>query len=148
MFAIDTNILVYAHNRDSGFHRPAIGFIEKVMNNRDEKGNVDICIPVQVLMEFVNVMTRQSLPRALKLEEAIDIISQYNLSGARIVDHRPSQLKTFIDLLMSVRSRKKVFDIALAATLKDNGIEGLYTANVADFAPFKFLRVVNPLLSR
>jgi predicted nucleic acid-binding protein len=90
-------------------------------------------------------MTRQSLPRALKLEEAVDVIEQYTQSGARIVDHRPSQLKTFVELLRSTRSRKKVFDVALAATLKDNGIEGLYTANVADFASFKFLRVVNPL---
>ena len=43
---------------------------------------------------------------------------------------------------------KKVFDIALAATLKDNDIEGLYTANVSDFKDFSFLKVVNPLVAK
>lgn len=42
-------------------------------------------------------------------------------------------------------TRKRVFDVALAATLKDNGIVGLYTANVADFEGFGFLEVINPL---
>jgi len=48
-------------------------------------------------------------------------------------------------LLSSVTTRKKIFDIALVATLKDNGISGIYTANVADFEEFSFLKVINPL---
>jgi hypothetical protein len=38
IFAIDTNLLVYAHNRDSPFHESAKRFIETVMNERDENG--------------------------------------------------------------------------------------------------------------
>jgi hypothetical protein len=44
-----------------------------------------------------------------------------------------------------ISTRKKVFDVALAATLKDNHISGLYTNNVDDFEGFDFLRVINPL---
>jgi len=44
-----------------------------------------------------------------------------------------------------VTTRKKVFDVALAATLKDNDISGLYTVNVDDFKGFDFLTIVNPL---
>jgi len=38
------------------------------------------------------------------------------------------------------------FDLFLAATLKDNGIEGLYTLNDDDFKDFDFLKIVNPLI--
>lgn len=37
MFAIDTNLLVYAHNIASEFHEEAKSFLEKVMNKRDEE---------------------------------------------------------------------------------------------------------------
>jgi hypothetical protein len=45
----------------------------------------------------------------------------------------------------NMASRKRVFDIAIAATLKDNGIQGLYTANPDDFKQLDFLDVINPL---
>jgi len=32
-----------------------------------------------------------------------------------------------------VTTRKKIFDVALVATLKDSDISGLYTVNVGDF---------------
>ena len=60
MYSIDTNILVYAHNRDSTFHGKAVTFLETVLNRRNPQGQVEICLTVQVLMEFVNVITRQN----------------------------------------------------------------------------------------
>ncbi len=39
----------------------------------------------------------------------------------------------------------KVFDVALAATLKGKNVAGLYTVNVDDFKDFPFLNVENPL---
>jgi len=147
MFAIDTNLLVYAHNKDSEFNEEASAFMEKVMNQRDEEGNLSICIPTQVLMEFVNVITRQNLEKPLSLSEAIDVVQEYVESGVSIINQRETQIQTFLDLLGSVTTRKKIFDVALVATLKDNGISGLYTVNVGDFEEFYFLEVVNPLQS-
>lgn len=37
MFAIDSNLLVYAHNKDSDFNEASTIFLEKVMNDRDEE---------------------------------------------------------------------------------------------------------------
>ncbi len=144
MFAIDTNILVYAHNKDSIFNFKATAFLEKVMNDRDEEGKLSVCIPTQVLMEFINVVTRQNLKNPLSLNEAINIVRDYLDLDVKIINQRETQIETFIELLTSVSTRKNVFDVALAATLKDNEIEGLYTLNVNDFKEFKFLKVVNP----
>ena len=55
MYAFDTNILVYAHNSASSLHVPAKSFVERKMNTFDNNGNLSICIPAQVLMEFMNV---------------------------------------------------------------------------------------------
>ena len=41
-FAIDANLLVYAHNTDSKFHKKAAAFIEKVMNERNEEASTTL----------------------------------------------------------------------------------------------------------
>ena len=145
MFSIDTNILIYAHNKDSEYNEKATAFLEKVLNERDEEGNLSVCLTAQVLMEFVNVITRQNLEKPLSLSEAIQVTNDYLEAGIKIVYQRETQIRTFLDLLSSVTTRKKVFDIALAATLKDHEISGIYTANAADFKDFDFLEVINPL---
>ena len=59
MYAVDTNLLVYAHNADSTFHEPAREFIESMLNTRDDNGNFKVCIPAQVLVEFTQHQTQQ-----------------------------------------------------------------------------------------
>ena len=147
MFLIDTNILVYAHNKDSLFNEKASTFLEKVMNERDKEGKLSVCITAQVLMEFINVITRQVLENPLSLQEAINVVQDYIETGIKIINQRETQIQTFLDLLGSISTRKKVFDVALVATLKDNNIAGIYTVNVADFDEFDFLKVINPLQS-
>jgi len=146
MYAIDTNILVYAHNIGSAYHERAKTFIEQVMSTTDENRKYNVCIPSQVLIEFLNVITWSRLESPLPLNEATEIVKAYFHSGVDIIHPSPNQLNTLFELLETVKSRKKVFDVALVATLKDNGIEGLYTVNTKDFADFAFLDVQNPLL--
>jgi len=145
MFAIDTNLLVYAHNTASPYHTQAKAFVEAVMNTRDEDGNLSVCLPAQVLMEFVHVITWQHLEAPLSLSAAIQVVQDYRDTGVAIISHQETQIQTFLALLTTLSTRKKVFDVALAATLKDNGITRLYTVNTADFEEFEFLEVTNPL---
>jgi hypothetical protein len=129
MVAIDTNILVYAHNSGAAKHETAKAFL---------------CIPSQVLVEFMNVITWTRLEAPLSLRDAKIIVEDYLNSDAEIIYPKPTQLVTLLNLLDSVKSRKKVFDVALAATLKDNGIQGIYTLNTSDFEEFAFLEVKSP----
>jgi hypothetical protein len=147
MFAIDSNLLVYAHNDDSEFNERAAAFLERAMNERDEGGSLSVCIPSQVLTEFVNVVTRKSLKKPLSLGEAISTVNDYLKGGVEVLNHRETQTHTFLELLGSITTRRKIFDVALAATLKDNGVTEFYTANTDDFEDFDFLRAVNPLKS-
>ena len=145
MFAIDTNLLVYAHNTDSEFHKQTAAFVTKVVNERDHKGQHAICLPTQILSEFVHVVTWQRVEKPLSIVEAIRVVRDYRDAGIPIIHQRETQIQTFLEILESSTTRKKVFDMVLAATLKDNGISGLYTVNVSDFKTFDFLEVINPL---
>lgn len=86
MFSIDTNLLVYAHNRDSQFNEKASAFLEKVLNERNEYGNLSVCLSSQVLMEFINVITRQNIERPLSIPEAIIVINDYLDTGIQIIN--------------------------------------------------------------
>ncbi len=66
--------------------------------------------------------TRQNLEKPLSLSEAIQVTNDYLETGIKVINQRETQIRTFLDLLSSVTTRKKVFDIALVVTLKDNGI--------------------------
>jgi hypothetical protein len=77
---------------------------------------------------------------------AIKVVRKYTeLLRIPVIYPKPTQLQTFLSLLETTTTRKKVFDVALAATLKDNNVAGLYTVNVDDFKGFPFLQVENPL---
>ena len=145
MYAIDTNLLVYAHNKDAAYHKQAEAFIEQVMNERDAQSRFQVCIPAQVLVEFLNVITWSKLEAPLSLAQAIRIVQTYIDSGVPIIHAQPTQLSTCLALLAGVTTRKKVFDVVLVATLKDVGVKGLYTVNTKDFVEFDFLNVVNPV---
>ncbi len=144
LFAIDTNLLVYAHHLEAKYHQSAKAWLERIMNERDEQGNLSVCLPAQVLMEFVNVITWQQLKQPLSLSEAKQVVEDYVDTGIRIISQRDTHIETFLSLLSVVKSRKQIFDVSLAAVLKDHGIAGLYTVDVADFEVFDFLEVINP----
>ena len=145
LFAIDTNLLVYSHHLEAKYHQSAKAWLERIMNERDEQGNLSVCLPAQVLMEFVNVITWQQLKQPLSLWEAKRVVQDYVDTGIRIIYQRDTHIETFLSLLSVVKSRKQIFDVSLAAVLKDHGIMGLYTVDVTDFEVFDFLEVINPL---
>jgi predicted nucleic acid-binding protein len=142
-FAIDTNILVYAHNKRSPFHEKAKTFVNFMLA---EQNDIKICIPVQVFTEFLRIVTWQKLESPLSLPIAISLIQDYIDAGVCLLGQRETQLQHFLDLMQQVNTRNKIFDVALAVTLKDNDIQGIYTANVDDFIEFEFLEVINPLI--
>jgi predicted nucleic acid-binding protein len=104
--------MVYAHNTASSFHPQAKAFIEQVMNERDADGKLSICIPGQALMEFLNVITRQQLESPLSLQRAAQLVQDYIDSGVTILYPQSTQLTTLLDLLKSVTTRQKIFDVA------------------------------------
>lgn len=106
---IDTNVLVYANNRDSEFHAVCKSVVEKAIN-----GEIEAVVAVQNLIRII-APTSQSIDTLAKLIEK----------------HSPRS--------------QSIFDYLLVATMLDNGIHGIYTANSEHFKHFDSITVINPL---
>lgn len=143
MIAVDTNILVYAHRRDSAFHDVAR---ERVSGLAEGRGAW--ALPWPCLHEFVGIVTHPRiyktptpLARALDQVEAwleSPLVSLLAESGAHWV--------TLKRLLQAARvSGPQVHDARIAALCVDHGVRELWTAD-RDFGRFAPLRTVNPLV--
>lgn len=144
-FAIDANILVYAYDDLSPFHEKAKQFLTEKINTKIN-GKPSICLCYQTCTEFIYSATFEKLPNPLTLNQAQPIINQLIQYNVEVIYQQPTQLKTFLEIFNQKPSRKRLYDISLIATLKDNGIRGIYTANTKDFQDYPLLTVINPLI--
>ena len=141
---IDTNILVYANNRDSEFHSVCKSIVTDSI-----KGDVQAVIALQNLIELYAIITdKRRVERPLTPKKAKDLIEYYEGNGnIRIIAPLPQTLRTVIKLIDKHKPKSQsVFDYFLVATMLDNDVHSIYTANDKDFKHFKGISVINPLI--
>ena len=141
MVGIDTNILLYAHDRSSPFLEPAKQFIASAC----EEGIIGIAD--LSLLEFYSVITDgRKIPEPLSPSDASEIVDD-------ILSADEFQVFSFNHLIMNktlVYARKHhiarygINDIYIAQTLAYYGIKSIFTANVKDFKKFDFIEAINP----
>lgn len=144
IYAIDTNILVYAYNLDSPLNTRASSFLEDEVLT----GNIKACLPYQSLYEFFATITDpRRVEKPLEPMEAKEIIETYKKArNISKIYPRKSNLRNVIDLISKYNiSKQEIFDIVFVATLLDNRIEGIITRYTSHFDRFEFLHVLNPL---
>lgn len=142
MIAVDTNILVYAHRRDTpDWHEPAKACLEQLGSGRAPWG-----LPWSVAHEFVAVVTRLK-HRPATLGEAIDFIERLVHTDSCVpLAEPPGYLPRFAELATAGRATGLlVFDARIAATCLAHGVRELWTAD-HDFGRFPSLRTRNPLV--
>ncbi len=140
---IDTNILVYAHNKDSEFHSDCKSIVAKAVKNE-----IKAVIAVQNLIELYAIITdKRRVKHPLSPEKAKELIQFYRWNNSiRIIAPLPDTIDTVLKLVAKHHPKSQsVFDYLLAATMIENGIHGIYTANSADFKHFKEITVINPM---
>ena len=143
MIAIDTNILIYAHRRDSPHHRAAVERIRSLA-----EGRAAWAIPWPCLHEFYSIVTnpRIYLPPSTS-DEALTQMEEWlkapTLAALRESEQHWSQLRTLITAGRIVGPR--VHDARVAAICIEHGVSELWTAD-RDFSRFPNLNTVNPLI--
>lgn len=144
MIAVDTNILVYAHRRDSPFHPQAA---ERIRALAESSGAW--AIPWPCLHEFLAIVTHPRIyapPTAL--DQALDQVDAWRespsltLIGETSVHH--------LDALRALAMNGKIagpafHDARIAAICLQHGVEALWSAD-RDFGRYPELKVVNPLI--
>ena len=135
MISFDSNILVYAADRDAGErHRRAATLIE----NSIRAGN---CIQtLQSLCEFFNVLTRKLSVDPLAAAAFVE-------GWSAVVSVETSRTQDLADAMRAVRVHRLSFwDGMLWATIRRIGIKVLLTEDFQDGRVIEGVRIVNPFV--
>ncbi|PYU81224.1 MAG: PIN domain nuclease [Acidobacteria bacterium] len=132
---VDTNILVYAHDRETGLkHNRARAVIEQLWRSG---GGV---LSTQVLQELcINVRRKASRP--LSLEETRRLLRDY-LSWDVVVNTGESVLEA---LALESRFKISFWDALIVQAAGISGATVLYSEDLADGHLYGSVRVINPL---
>jgi len=140
---IDTNILVYANNEDSPYHNTSKELIENALN-----GNIKAALAIQNLVELYAIITdKKRVEHPLPPDKAKRLIDFYGSNNhISIICPTHHTVNTIIKLIGKYRPLgQSIFDHLLVATMLDNNVNQIYTANSKHFESFGFLKVMNPL---
>lgn len=146
MRAVDTNILVYSHRRESQHHSSASGLLTELA-----EGDQLWAIPWPCCYEFLSVVTNRGIwkERASTPEQAWEQFCRWKASP---VNRMIGETEGFAEVLGQLVNRPdvtggKVHDARIAAICMAHGIEVLLTAD-RDFSLFPKLPTVNPISAR
>ncbi len=141
MLSIDTNILLYAQNRDSPEHQRARAFMARCA------AQTDLAICELVLVELYQLLRNPAvLARPLSAPDAEAICNSWR-SNPRwaLIESAPIMDKVWAIGGRSGIARRAVFDARIALTLRYHGVTEFATRNVADFEGYGFSRLINPI---
>lgn len=132
---VDTNILVYAEDRDSGAkHEAARDLVVRLWNERSG------VLSVQVLQEFFITVTRK-LRKPLSAAKAAEIVRDY-LTWT-VVNNSGDLLLQAISLHQT--ARLSFWDALVVQAALEAGCDTLYSEDLNDGQRFGSLVIVNPL---
>ena len=141
-FALDVNILLYASDASSAYHRQAKSFIESCM----AQGEV-FCLGWPTVMSYLRIATHPAIfDHPLSPQEAMgNIETLLALPHARLLSEEEGFWAIYRAMAEEVPIRgNAVPDAHLAALLRHHGVKTLYTHD-RDFLKFPFLDVRDPL---
>jgi len=143
MISIDTNILLYAQNKDCREHPAAYNFVLEC-SLRD-----DLVLCELVLVELYVLLRNPSvIKRPLSSAQAAEVCQIYRRNPKwRLVENAPVMASVWEQANGAGFPRRRIFDLRLALTLRHHGATDLATANTRDFQDLGLNRVWNPLVS-
>jgi len=143
MFVVDTNILIYAANRNCLEHKCCREFLE-----RWRVQNSVWYTTWGIIYEFLRVTTHPrvfqhpwSIEKAWAFVQAL--LDAPNLTVLSETDRHHKTAKEIFALNQLVTGNL-VFDAHTAILMKEHGVQVIYTHDM-DFHRFPFLKVVDPL---
>jgi len=133
---VDTNILVYAHDRAAGVkHTRARQLVEDLWNSG--KG----VLSTQVLQELC-VSLRRKARHPLSLEEVRLLIEDY-LSWQVVINTPPAIIQA---LELEARYKISFWDALIVQAAENSGVAILYSEDLSAKQSYGSIRVVNPLV--
>ena len=144
MIAVDSNVLVYAHRRDSPWHGEATTRLKELA-----EGTAAWAIPWPCVHEFLSIVTHPRIyDPPSTLAQAIDQVEAWLASPSLVLlaedrDYWPG-LRVILERARVAGPR--IHDARIAALCTSHGVRELWTAD-RDFGRFADLQARNPLVS-
>jgi toxin-antitoxin system PIN domain toxin len=141
MIAVDTNLLVYAHRRDSAFHAPAAACLRGLA-----EGLAGWAIPWPCVYEFWNVATHPRIfaPPSTPEQALAQLEAWMSAPGCHLLGDLPGQRPALRQLVDAAVRGPLVHDARIALVCQAHGVETLWSVD-RDFSRFPWLTVRNPL---
>lgn len=140
---IDTNLLLYAANRDAPEHPRTIAFIKEAARSRTRW-----FLTEGILYEFLRVATHHKVfRRPLRWAEAAEFLQPFlDHPDFSILSAGQNHWRLLPAVLEHVAhpSGNLFFDVRTVVLMREHGIRRIYTADV-DFLQFADIEVINPL---
>jgi toxin-antitoxin system PIN domain toxin len=144
MIAIDSNVLVYAHRKDSPWHEVAYARILQLA-----EGQAPWAIPWPCIHEFLAIVTHPCIyAPPTPLETAVDQVEAWMESPSLVLlsesENYWEQLRAIIQAARV--SGPQIHDARVASLCCQHGVDELWTAD-RDFGRFPGLKTRNPLVA-
>jgi len=131
---VDTNILVYAEDRDAGLkHETARSLVQELWQSREG------ILSIQILQEFFVTVTRK-VRVPLSPVKARRIVEEY--MSWQVVENTGPLLLDGIRLAKS--ARLSLWDALVVAAARSTGCDILYTEDLNEGQRIDHVRIVNP----
>lgn len=135
---IDSNLLVYFLQSEAPKTGKAREIFKNIFQNR-----IEAHVTHQNILETTSVLTKRYHQDIEEVHEKLEaLINEFQF---RIILPKPQTYKTFKNLLKS-GDQKHLFDIYLAATALDNGVNTILTENTKDFEGIEEITAINPFI--
>lgn len=143
MIAVDTNLLVYAHRRDSPWHEGARRVVYELAEGRSAWA-----VPWPCVSEFLSTVTHPRIYRPpTESAKAVDQVRAWMESPSLVmIGESTGYFEVLARLISAGRvAGPQVHDARIAAICIDNGVSELLSCD-RDFGRFPALKVRNPLI--
>lgn len=143
MIAVDTNLLVYAHRRDSQWHPAASACLSRLAAS-----GLPWAIPWPCIYEFYSVVTHPRIyaPPTSSEQAVAQLDAWFEAPELTLLAEEVQHWVTLKEQLVRARvTGPLAHDAKIAALCLTNGISELWTAD-RDFGRFPTLSTKNPLI--
>ena len=142
MFAVDTNVLVYAHREDSPLHEDSVRVVRRLA-----EGALPWAIPYPCVHEFYSVVTNPKIYRpASTPDQALSQLAAWIESPTlTLIGERADHILRLSEMIRNGHVvGAKVHDARIAALCVSHGTEALISLD-RDFSRFPTLRTISPV---
>ena len=137
---LDTSILAYAYDRSDAKKRRVC---EKIVKS-GFLGESRCYVSGQILGELYVVLTKKVSKPLSRAQTALIIDGFVDSQNWGKLDYSNATVKRAVEDLNSIRT--SFWDMMIAETMRDAGVELLYTENEKDFKMIPWVKVKNPII--